>query len=189
MSSSTRLRVDSVIKTITECLAIVSAITLMVIMVAMLFDVIVRSSTGASTPGVYELVETLLIVAAFLGLAYAERSGGNVRVTIFLRWMPPLVARLATRLGTLIAVIILLWMVYATSMQAYESFSVGEVNLGIVSFPLWPSRMVIALGILAFLLEMIATLIRPTDNSELAPLSESAATEQSAPAITKEYSL
>lgn len=172
MGLDLREKADSVIRRITEVLAMFSAIALLVIMSAMIFDVVVRTITGASAHGVYELVETLLIVAAFLALAYSERSGGNVRVTVFLKMFPSRVSAVLNRFGNLIAVVILVWLVWATSIEAFESFMARESSYGLVTFPLWPSRIVISLGSFVLLLEMIATLIRPSSVPPVAPMPE-----------------
>lgn len=137
-------------------MAFLAAIIAVGIGLVMLVDVVRRLVTGRSIPGSFELVESLVTCIVFLGLAQAERAGANVRVTLVTDNVPQKAAVVLRSVGGIVMVAITAWFAYATWIAGLDSFRTGEFSDGIVHFPLWPARFVVALGFTALLLVVLA---------------------------------
>lgn len=157
---------DLLFSKISRVFGIVAAASVAAIMIAIVCDVTSRTATGRSIPGVYELVETLVVVVAFMGLAYTERSGSSVRVTLLTDRLPRGVARYVRALGTLCASIAAAWIAYSCWGNAFSSFERGEVRQGLVAFQLWPARCLAALGMSLAALEFLMTSLRIVSKRE-----------------------
>jgi TRAP-type C4-dicarboxylate transport system permease small subunit len=153
-------RIDAVVRRLSAALALVAAICGAFVMLLMSLDVINRMATGGSIRGAFEAVEMLLVLMVFLGIAYAERSGAHVRVRLMTAKMPPMVAEVTRLLGNLVALGIVAWMAYETVILAQRSVATGEFRMGLVSFPIWPGRVAVAVGLTLLTLELALTVGR-----------------------------
>lgn len=143
-----------------QAFGVVATISVVSIMVALTSEAVSRILTGSSLPGVFELVETLVIVVAFMGLAYTERSGKSVRVTLLTNRLTPNVTKIVTSVAMFAAALTALWIAYASWGNAFQSLDQGEFRPGLVEFPLWPARFIAALGITMAAVEFFATGLR-----------------------------
>lgn len=147
-------RVDRGVRRLSESLAVLAAVCTVLIMITMAADVVNRLRGQGSIGGAYELTSLLLVMVVFLGIAYAERTETNVRVTLGTSRMPFRVARVARAFGGTVTLAVVLWFANETWAAALLSIERGDFSQGIVDFPLWPSRLVIAIGFTALALEV-----------------------------------
>lgn len=153
-------RVDGYVGTLGRVMSVGGAASACLIMVVMTVDVAYRNMFNQSIPGTFEVVEVALVLAVFLGMATAERTGNAVRVTLFTRMLSNRVAAYVRIFGLLVSLGIVAWFAYASIDKAMGSFAVGEYKRGIISFPLWPGRAVIALGFSLLAIELTMGLLR-----------------------------
>jgi TRAP-type C4-dicarboxylate transport system permease small subunit len=126
------------------------------IMLGMVADVGWRKVTGGSIPGMIELIETFMVVVVFLGLAYAETSGAHVRMNLVTRVLPFTVRRVVKAAGMGVCAALSGWMAWASAHRAILATASGEVRPGLLYFPVWPSRIMIAVGFALMMLEYVA---------------------------------
>lgn len=69
-------------------------------------------------------------------------------------------AQWTTTFAWVLAAGILGWLVYASFLRATDSLGRGEVRMGLVSWPLWPARWIIVIGLAAFLLVAVVNIVR-----------------------------
>ena len=107
-----------------------------------------------------ELSELLLVVLVFLGLAAAQQQRQNYAIDIltqnFPRWLQGLF-ELVGYVACLLIVVVLAW---PSSKQALASFERGEAGFGIVPFPLWPARIVLAIGLWLLAVQFVFDIYR-----------------------------
>jgi len=149
----------SVIRGLSRVLAIVAAAMILIMMVVMTLEVVSRATGNGSLPWSYGLVQLLLVAAVFAAAGYGEQIGEHIRVDLFTARMAPRVAAVLRSIGNLVAVVVIGIMCYATAGRAIESISVGEFQDGLVAFPVWPSRVMLSIGLLALFLELVFKLI------------------------------
>src|SRR5699024_644298 len=73
---------EKLIRGMARVLAALSAVAIVVMVIAIAIDVFVRNATGASLPGMIEIAETSMVTAVAFGLAWAGVNGEHVSVTL-----------------------------------------------------------------------------------------------------------
>lgn len=153
---------DTFSKRLSQAFAVIASLTIAVIMVMTVADVLRRALTGRSIPGTTEFSEVFLVAAAFLGLAYAMRTGAHVAVDLLLAKLPPRAARITYAAGLSIAICVLVWMTWQTAGTALHSISVNEYRYGLIQVPVWPAKAVVPIALTALVLECVVALGKGT---------------------------
>ena len=132
---------------VSRVLAWGSAFASAFVALALSADVTVRTIVGRGIfRGIDELSVLLLVIIAFGGLAQAEADGAHVRMTLVTSRVPERI-RYGMQVGGHFATsVVVLVMAYATGVRALASYQAGEVQMGLMRFPIWPARIVIAVG-------------------------------------------
>ena len=145
---------------VSRFMAVLSALSIVVLMLAIAADVLMRFISKASLPGMLELAESSLVVAVFFGLGWAAVKGEHVAVTL-------ITDRLGIKANAVISIVVwglsslfLGWMFYATTAKALDATRNLEERFGLVRWPLYPLRWVIAVGIAVFLLVALLNFVR-----------------------------
>jgi len=141
-------------------LAIISALSIVTLMLAITVDVVFRFISRSSLPGLIELAESSLVIAVFFGLAWAGLRGEHVSVTLLSDRLGSRANHVLDLVVWTLASLFLTWMLYATTVRAISSTEAGEERFGLVRWPLYPLRWVIVIGIAAFLIVAITNLVR-----------------------------
>jgi C4-dicarboxylate transporter DctQ subunit len=118
-----------------------------IIMLSVTTDVIVRTITGQSVTGIYELNEYLM-VGGFLVLSYTQKQRGHVTVELILthlRGKAHYFTELCAMLLTLVICAIFLWQ---SIVQLQLAISMKFISEGLIQYPQWPSRLCVSIGFL-----------------------------------------
>lgn len=165
-------KLDDWVGRLSALLAMLAALCALVMMGTMIADVANRVLGNGSLKGAYELAAMLLVMIVFLGFAYAERTETNVRVTLATSRMPHRVAHVLRLVGGLVSTVVVALFARATWDQALVSLDRNEFTQGIVDFPVWPTKLIIAIGFTFLTVECLLGLWRrwtaPTE-AELHP--------------------
>jgi TRAP-type C4-dicarboxylate transport system permease small subunit len=125
-------------------------------MLGIVGDVVRRSLTGRSIPGMIELVETFMALEVFLGLAHAEAQGVHVRMSLATNLMPFPVRRAVKTFGMVVCMLGSAWFAWGSIIRAIDATAVGEVKPGLLRFPVYPARWAIAFGFSILIFEYVA---------------------------------
>ena len=148
---------DKCVSRISNVLALVAGAALAVMTLLIFLDVIGRYIFNSPLPSVYEITGKLILpIIAFLGVSAAE----HIRVKM-------LVGRLKGR-GRLIVELICLFMttafitimVWQTSLGAATSLRRLDTAEAIIAFPVYPAHVAVVLGLVAFWLVLMSSIIR-----------------------------
>lgn len=151
-----KINVSSYINTAIQGLAWIAAIFLLLLMLYVTGDVIGRYVFNRPLPGAYELAATFLAFIVFLGLAFGEKIGINIRL-LTLHDRLGKRARGITDIITYIIGVFLSGLIAQQSWKwAIDSFVRGEYMEGQINFPYYPSKFATAIG-MTFLLIAFAT--------------------------------
>lgn len=145
---------------ISSFLATISVACVLLLMIVMIADIVTRALTGGALGGGIEIAQTLLVAIVFLGIAYAERHGDNVRVQLLSTRLSPRSHALMAAVGTSVACGMAAWFSYATYLEARHSIAINEYQIGLVQYPLWPARLIIFIGFFVLTLEFLASVVR-----------------------------
>lgn len=129
-------------------------------------DVAARGLANYSLPGASEVAVLLLLAVVFLGFARAQAQGENFSVTVFTQSLRPEFRRrfqVVADLVSLCTVSLIAWFSWA---KAIDSTKAAEESYGTISFPVWPSRLLIALGLTMLALQLVAGLMHSACDAE-----------------------
>lgn len=128
-------------------LGVLSGFATLVIIVIVCIDVAGRAVFNAPLHGGTELSELLLVSLVFLGLGAAQQQRQNFAVDVLVRHFPERVRRGFDLFSYLVCFGLVVALAWPSTKQALASFERGESSFGIVAFPVWPARAILAIGL------------------------------------------
>lgn len=141
------IQTDKYLKLFEIGLAALAAFAVFVMMMITAADVLMRYAFNSPLEWVYDLtVHYLLIAGFFLGLAYTLRCNHHISVDFFARKMPPRTYHLSLALGCFLTASVFLAVAWMGTDETYTSWSSGDVLFGAVIWPIWPSKLIVPLG-------------------------------------------
>ncbi len=130
---------------------IASAVTILAALL-LTAEVLSRAIFDQSIRGLFEIMQPLVVLIAFLGLAEAERAGDHIRVTILTDRLPRRAKLGVHTLALVLSGLIVLWMLVMSWIELDKSIARGEFASGLLDIPVWPARVVIVIGLGALFL-------------------------------------
>lgn len=118
-------------------------------------DVFLRNIFNSPIPGVYELVGFLFVSAVGLGLPFAQAQKENISINIVTKYFPIKVQKVLVTIAYFIAIISVAILFWESSKRALESFQMQDYTMGLVHFPLWPPRGLLAIGLFILLIRLV----------------------------------
>jgi TRAP-type C4-dicarboxylate transport system permease small subunit len=141
-------------------LGIASGFATLLITLVVVIDVAGRAIFSSPLDMATEISEFLLVVLVFLGLASAQQNRQNYAIDVASRHLPLSLQHLLENLGYLFSLILVGVLAWLSTKQAYSAFQRGETGFGIVAFPLWPARFLLAVGLWLLALQFVCDLLR-----------------------------
>lgn len=115
-------------------------------------------------PGPRELTESTMVLIVFGALAYAQIRRSHIRVELVYFQMPPRVRAVMDVITDLAAIAFYGLILQQAIGEAQYSLQINEATVGLIRFPLWPARFILAAGcalmILQLALHLVEDLIR-----------------------------
>ncbi|MFC3229899.1 TRAP transporter small permease [Marinibaculum pumilum] len=118
-------------------------------------DVFLRKLLSTTVPAAAELSTQLLVLLVFLGLAGAQTRGDHFTMTAAVERMPRAARRACRLVATLASLGFAAIMAWVTAMKAWTAVLREETTIGVVSLPVWPVRIAIALGFALLALQLL----------------------------------
>ncbi|MEM7546615.1 MAG: TRAP transporter small permease [Pseudomonadota bacterium] len=154
-------RLDVKLHSLERWLALLSGVAAFSLMVLAVISVSGRNAFNAPLPGYVDWIEQIMPLIAFMGIAYAQRDGGHIRMDILvgrLKGRPLWLAEFVTVFFMLVLMILLLWGSYAHFVRSF-SFDAplwsNDSSIDI-NIPIWPAKLLapIAFGVLCMRLAL-----------------------------------
>jgi TRAP-type mannitol/chloroaromatic compound transport system permease small subunit len=132
------------------------------LILAIMFEVVMRYFVGRPTNWVYDMTWILFGAFSFLGGAYTLAEKGHVKADIVLTLLPKKAATVITLVSYLIFFFPLMaLMVYACSRYVMNSYSMGEISPYTSWNPLlWPSKLILLISMTMLLLQGLAEFVK-----------------------------
>jgi TRAP-type C4-dicarboxylate transport system permease small subunit len=147
--------IDSALERVSRLLGVASSFAVIAITLAIVTDVTGRYLWSAPIDGASEFAVTAMIVVVYLGLMSAQRSSANFRVDMLLRVLPMGAQAVLEILWRLIACVVLVLLAWLATREAIVSTGMGEASFGTIAFPIWPSRILLSVGMWALTAQML----------------------------------
>lgn len=141
-------------------LGIVSGFATLMIIVIVVIDVAGRAIFNNPLHSGVESSELLLVCLVFFGLAAAQQQRQNYAIELFTRNLPMRVQSAFEFVGYVVCLAIVILLAWPSTQQAISSFNRNEMGFGIVAFPIWPARIVLAVGLWLLALQFLCDIYR-----------------------------
>lgn len=141
-------------------LGIVSGFATLIITFVITIDVGGRSLFNAPLHSSTEISELLLVALVFFGLAAAQQNRQNYSIDIVTRHLPTTVQQVLEIFAYLVSIVVVWLLAWLSTRQAISAYERGEAGFGIISFPIWPGRFILAFGLWLLVLQFFFDVIR-----------------------------
>lgn len=164
--------------------ALLAGIALLLMMLAGAADVIMTNLdllglASRPIPSTTEFMATMMVVVVFLGLALAQQRRVHIRITLSRLAGPRLERPLEIFRHALHGLFYGLIAWFGWSVAAHSA-ATGEFAAGLINFPVWPARLILAIGATGMALQCLAdiagvfdTRFRMPDTGDAVPWPES----------------
>jgi len=131
--------------------AIASGVALLLMMVVGAVDVIgtnldIVGLDSRPLPAAFEFMETMMVVSVFLALSLGQARRIHIRVEVLVNLLPGLLRASCDVLQHVASFAFFVLIAWYGWRSAYTNFLVGEYAPGVINFPVWPARIVLAFG-------------------------------------------
>ncbi len=170
--------ISTIIERIALIVLLIGGLGMLLSMFLGVADIVGTQVLHVPVPGPYEITESTMVLIVFGALTYAQIRRAHIRVEILHARMGPRTQAAMDVFADVAALVFFGLMLWQAKMEAEYSYQINERTVGLVRFPLYPARIVLAAGtallILRLMLDLIVDIRRVYTGEPL---------EQGAPAI------
>jgi len=134
---------------------------LMFAMLMLLIVDVVSRSFGKPLLLMAELSVFVMMIVIYLGFSRCEEQHEHVRLEFVVNALPKRVRPKVRAATNFLAVAVIALLFYAVTRDAWSSFITGSAIEAMVDIPIWPTKFVMVVGMLFFLLQGIVNLLDP----------------------------
>ncbi|PSL17416.1 TRAP transporter small permease subunit [Shimia abyssi] len=186
---STLSQIDRHLYKLEGFLALLSGLAVFSLMIMAVFSVGGRNFLNAPLPGYVDWIEQAMPLIAFMGIAYAQRDGGHIRMDMLVGALKGRTLYLVEFITTLAVLILMVLLVWGTWAHFSRSFDFGSPiwsrdSSMDIAIPLWPAKLLapVAFGVLCLRLVLqlwayMRAFIRNDATPVAVPLVADAATQ------------
>ena len=156
-----------VLHTINEFLSAFSGWLMLLMMALLLLDIVSR---GIDKPfqGIAEMSVFVMMVVIYLGLARCEENDENVRIEIFLHFLPWKIKKLLLVLINVIQLGVVSIFLYEMGRNTLIAYRTNEAVAGTVQLPIWPVKVLIVIGLFFYLTSILMNTATSIKNARYA---------------------
>ncbi|WP_324751832.1 TRAP transporter small permease [Roseovarius sp. Pro17] len=182
-------RLDQRLYKLERVLALVSGVAVFSLMLLAVVSVSGRNFINQPLPGYVDWIEQAMPLIAFMGISYAQRDGGHIRMDIVVGALKGRVlwlVELITTLAILLLIALLIWGSWAHFSRSFDFAAPlwSRDSSMDIALPIWPAKLLVpvAFSVLAVRLVLQAVgymraLITGTDAPVAVPMVIDAATQ------------
>jgi len=109
-------------------------------------DVVGTQFFGWPIPGAKEITESTMVLIVFGCLTYAQIRRGHIRVELVYTHVGPRARAVMDSLADLAAIVFFGLLLWQAIGEGIMSWRIGEADVGLIRFPLFPARSILATG-------------------------------------------
>jgi TRAP-type C4-dicarboxylate transport system permease small subunit len=132
----------------------------LVIMTVVIFINVIGRKLSVPFPVTVELVEALLVVSVYFGIALVALEGGHVNVTFATDKLSHRTRFFVEGMGHLLAAVAFIYLSLSAWSIAQASIEVLEYRLAVLRFPLWPFKSLFAFGLTLMAVQLVFNAIK-----------------------------
>lgn len=141
-------------------MGVLAGLTILVITLVIVADVTLRVLANQPVRGATEFSTLVMIALVYLGLASVQVSKSNFRMSVLIDMLPARARDVLNLITTLIALAAIATLTWYTAGEALYSLGKREMTHAAISFPVYPARLTIALGLTLLSLQLTIDALR-----------------------------
>ena len=139
------VKIDKLFSRIENAANLLAAITIMALMLMAVYQIAARRLLDAPIYGYIDIIEQMMVIFAFLGIAYCQREGGHVRMELILSRFRGRAYWLMECLGVVIAWVVIAILISTSFDHFLRAWELGDTSINI-ELPVWPAKLLIPLA-------------------------------------------
>lgn len=147
-------------------LLLIGGVAVLVVMIATTADVIARNLLSSSILGTTDLVSLMLLPSFTCALPYIQARKGQIILEFATEKAPAAIKKWLNIFGMAVGVFLFSSIISKCYGMMLQSYAKGDITSGIVNYPIWPFRLILAIVVTSTLvrlaLDIIITAITPT---------------------------
>ncbi|MEW6335688.1 MAG: TRAP transporter small permease [Thermodesulfobacteriota bacterium] len=136
-----------------------AGLSLFVMMVMMTVHILGRKA-GHPVPGAFEASEQLMVIVFSFPLAEVGLRKNHIYFELVVRALSKKAQAILGLVAQGVGVLLFAPLTWKAWQVAWRSSAIGEYRQGIIDFPIWPFRIALAIGLSAFIAQIIISLVR-----------------------------
>ena len=124
---------------------ILSALSILVLMFFAVVQVVGRKVFNAPIFGYIDWVEQVMVIFAFIGVAYCQREGGHVRMELLIRNFRKRLLWLVEVIGVSIGLFIIGILIFTSFDHFLRAYEIGDSTIN-ADLPVWPAKLIIPIA-------------------------------------------
>lgn len=137
--------------------SIICGYFLAILMIMLLLDIFFRT-IGKPIIGIAELSMFVMLTTVYLGMGECERVHGHVKVDFITDKLPTSIQKYFKIFSHIICFITLIICSYSMITNTIDSYNGNEAIAGLISFPVWPVKLLMSIGLLLYCLQALYNL-------------------------------
>ncbi len=138
----------------------ISGVCIILFIVTIVPDAITRSFASYSMQGISEFNILTLVVLVFLAQASAQCRKEHFQVRILLDNLPSSLVPVSQFFIYAAQLVVAGMFAWLTTSRAVMAYTINESTFSVISFPVWPARIVIAVGLWMLTVQLLIDLLR-----------------------------
>lgn len=156
-------RLDQRLYRVETALGLISGLAVFSLMLLAVVSVSGRNFFGQPIPGYIDWIEQAMPLIAFMGISYAQRDGGHIRMDILvgaLRGRALYTAEFITAFAMLVLMVLLVWGTFAHFQRSFDFGSPmwSRDSTMDIALPLWPAKLLAPVAFSVICLRLVLQL-------------------------------
>lgn len=151
-------RVDEQVFKVESLFNFAAGMVIFLVMIIGVVQVVGRSFFNMPVPSYVDIIEIIMSIFAFIGIAYCQRLGGHVRMEIILKMFKGRVFWIAETFGTVVAMTIIVILTYYGFEHFWRAYTIGDSTID-GDFILWPSKLLVPVAFILLLVRLSINLV------------------------------
>lgn len=151
--------VRRVVRNLAVGLLLLGAVGMIMSMFLGFADVVGTKFFDWPVPGALEVTESTMVLIVFGALAHTQSTRGHIRVELLYNYCRPRVQALMDAITHLAALVYFGLVCWLGANEFLYSWELREATMGTVRFPLYPARLLLAVGTFLLLVTLVLDLV------------------------------
>ena len=111
-------------------------------------------------PCAIEAVESLLVITIYFGVSIVAQERAHVAVDLIVRKFPQVVQNHMETFSNLLGFLTFGLLTYGAWIEAWKAVLIWEMRIGVYRFPLWPFKVLFAVGMSLLTIQLLFNVIK-----------------------------